>query len=108
MAAASCRIQMLTDTVETAAPAALGGVRTAHRLEALLKQAGRALDSVEHGTKVKANIRKGRRALRSFQTLVESGLKRRRGAIEPAIGQLMLGLAADTTESFGEIQASGR
>jgi hypothetical protein len=108
MAAASCRLQMLTDAVETAAPTALGGARTAHRLEALLKQAGRALDSVERGRKVKASLRRGRRALNGFEALVHSGLKRKRGAIEPAIGQLLLGLVADTTQSFGEVQAGVR
>jgi hypothetical protein len=105
MAAASCRIQMLTDTVETAAPTALGDARTAHRLEALLKQAERALGSVERGTKVKASLRRGKRALNGFEALVHSGLKRKHGAIEPAIGKLLLGLAADTTTTFGELQA---
>jgi hypothetical protein len=108
MAAASCRIQMLTDTLDASTPTALGGARTAHRLRALLKQANRALDSVERGTKVKASLRSGRRALDSFEALVHSGLKRKRGAIEPAIGELLLGLAADTTNSLGALQASAR
>src|SRR4029077_6948595 len=68
LAAASCRIQMLADTVESAPPTILGGARTAHRLEALLKQVDLSLNSVEHGTKVKASLRKGRHALNSFET----------------------------------------
>ena len=99
---------MLADTVESAPPTILGGARTAHRLEALLKQVDRALNSVEHGTKVKASLRKGRHALNSFETLVHSGLKRKRGAIEPAIGQLILELAADTTTTFAEMQTRVR
>ena len=96
---------MLTDTVETTAPTALGGSRTVHRLDALLKQADHALDSVEHGTKVKASLRKTRRALNSFEVLVHIGLKRKRGAIEPEVGQFILGLATNATPSIGEMQA---
>jgi hypothetical protein len=96
---------MLTDTVETTAPTALGGSRTAHRLDALLKQADHALDSVERGTKVKASLRKTRHALGSFESLVRSGLKRKRGAIEPQIGQVILRLVTDATTSIGEMQA---
>ena len=103
--AASCGIQMLTDTVQTTAPTALGGSRTAHRLDVLLKQADQALDSVERGTKVKASLRKTRRALGSFESLVRNGLKRKRGAIEPQVGQVILGLVTDATTSIGEMQA---
>jgi hypothetical protein len=103
--AASCSIQLLTDTVETTTPTALGGSRTAHRLGALLKQADHALDSVEHGTRVKASLRKTRRALNTFEVLVHIGLKRQRGAIEPEVGQLILRLAVNATTSIGEMQA---
>ncbi len=104
MDAASCGIQMLTDTVETTVPTALGGSRTVHRLEALLRQANRALDAVEHGTKVKANLGKTRRALSRFEALVHIGLKRKRGAIDPQVGQLILGLATNATTSIGETE----
>jgi len=106
MDAASCVIQMLTDTVQNTAPAALGGSRTEHRLEALLRQADHALSSVEHGTKVKANLGKTRRALNRFETSVHVGLKRKRGAIAPEVGQNILGLAGNATTSIGEIQAT--
>ena len=105
MDVASCGIQLLTNTVGTTAPSALGGSRTAHRLEALLRQANHALDSVEHGTKVKANLSRTRRALNRFEALVHSGLKRKHGAIEPEVGQLILGLATNATASIGEVQA---
>src|SRR5262245_15235536 len=105
MDAASCGIQMLTNTVQTTAPSALGGSRTAHRLEALLRQANHALDSVEHGKKVKTNLGKTRRALNRFEALVRTGLKRKHGAIEPEAGQLILGLATNATASVGEMQA---
>ena len=105
MDAASCVIQMLTDTVQNTAPAALGGSRTEHRLEALLRQADHALSSVEHGTKVKANLGKTRRALNRFEALVHTGLKRKHGAIGPEVGQLILGLATNATTSVGEVQA---
>jgi hypothetical protein len=36
---------------------------------------------------------------------VRSGLKRKRGAIEPQVGQVILGLATDATRSIGEMQA---
>ena len=104
MDAASCVIQMLTDTVQNTAPAALGGSRTEHRLEALLRQADHALGSVEHGTKVKANLGKTRRALNRFEALVHTGLKRKHGAIEPEVGQTILGMAGNATTSIGEIQ----
>jgi hypothetical protein len=104
MDAASCGIQTLTNTVETTAPAALGGSRTAHRLEALLRQANHALDSVEHGTKVKANLGKTRRALNRFEALMRIGLKRKRGAIDPQVGQIILGLATNATTSIGEME----
>jgi len=105
MDAASCGIQMLTNTVETTAPAAVGGSRTAHRLEALLRQANHALDSAEHGKKAKANLGKTRRALNRFEALVRIGLKRKHGAIEPEAGQLILHLATNATASVGEVQA---
>ena len=105
MDAASCGIQLLTNTVETTAPSVLGGSRTAHRLEALLRQANRALESVEHGTKVKANLGKMRRALNRFDALVHAGLKRKHGAIEPEVGQFILRLATNATASIGEVQA---
>jgi hypothetical protein len=104
MDAASCGIQMLTDTVATTAPTALGGSRTVHRLEALLRQADRALDAVEHGTKVKPNLGKTRRALDRFEALVRIGLKRKRGAIEPEVGQIILRLATNATTSIGEME----
>jgi hypothetical protein len=104
MDAASCGIQMLTDTVETTAPTALGGPRTVHRLEAVLRQADRTLDAVDHGTKVKANLGKTRRALNRFEALVRIGLKRKRGAIDPQIGQLILRLATNATTSIGEME----
>jgi hypothetical protein len=104
MDAASCDIQTLTNTVEATAPAALGGSRTAHRLEALLRRANHALDSAEHGKKVKANLGKTRRALNRFEALVHTGLKRKHGAIEPEVGQLILGLATNATASIGEVQ----
>ena len=106
MDAASCGIQTLTNTVETTAPTALGGLRTVHRLEALLRQANHALDSAEHGKKVKANLGKTRRALNRFEALVQSGLRRKHGAIEPEVGQLILRLAANATASIGEVQAT--
>jgi hypothetical protein len=105
MDAASCGIQMLTATVETTAPTALGGSRTVHRLEALLRKANHALDSAEHGTKVKANLGRTRRALNGFEALVHVGLKRKRGAIEPGVGQIILGFATNATRSIGEMQA---
>ena len=106
MAAASCGIQVLTDTVETTAPTALGGSRTVHRLEALLRQANRALDAVEHGTKAKANLGKTRRALNHFEALVHVGLKRKRGAIDPQVGQAVLDLATNATTSIGEMEVT--
>ena len=106
MDAASCGILTLTNTVETTAPSALGGSRTAHRLEALLHQANHALDSVEHGKKVKANLGRTRRALNQFEALVRTGLKRKHGAIEPEAGQLILGLATNATASVGEVQGT--
>jgi hypothetical protein len=92
--------------VETTASAALGGSRTAHQLEALLHQANHALDSAEHGKKVKTNLGRTRRALNRFETLVRTGLKRKHGAIEPEAGQLILGLATNATASIGEVQAT--
>ena len=106
MDAASCGIQMLTNNVETKAPAAVGGSRTAHRLEALLRQANHALDSAEHGKKAKANLGKTRRALNRFEALVHTGLGRKHGAIEPDVGQLILGLATNATASVGEVQGT--
>src|SRR5262249_38642231 len=106
MDAASCGIHTLTNTVETAAPTALGGSRTVHRLEALLRKANHALDSVEHGTKVKANLGKARRALNRFEALVHTGLKRKHDPIEPEGGQLILGLATNATASIGVVQAT--
>jgi hypothetical protein len=90
--------------VETTAPTALGGSRTVHRLEALLRQANRALDAVEHGTKVKPNLGKTRRALDRFEALVGIGLQRKRGAIEPEVGQIILRLATNATTSIGEME----
>jgi hypothetical protein len=105
MDAASCGLQTLTNAVETTAPTALGGSRTAHRLEALLRQANHALDSAEQGKKVKANLGRTRRALNRFEALVHAGLKRKHGAIGPEVGQLILGLATNATASVGEVQA---
>jgi len=99
---------MLTDTVATTTPLAWGGARTAHRLDALLKQAERALGSVERGAKVKSNLRKARRALNTFEATIHNGLKRKHGAIEPAVGQFVLGLATDASTSIGEMQARVR
>jgi len=77
-----------------------------HRLEALLRHANHALDSVEHGTKVKANLGKARRALNRFEALMHTGLKRKHDPIEPEVGQLILGLATNATTSIGEVQAT--
>lgn len=105
-AAAACRIGALSDTLGVSPPEALGGKATARRLTALLGRATRFLDLAGRGTNARGNLRKARRQLKSFDKQVQRGLKRRRGPIDAALGEVILGLAKDAMNDVGVIQAS--
>jgi hypothetical protein len=106
--AASCRIDVLAETLGTTSPDVLGGKGSARRLGALLERANRFLDLAEGGTKTKANLRRARRKLKAFEKTVERGLKRKRGAIDGPLGEFILGLARDATNDVGVAQSKLR
>lgn len=106
--AATCRIGTLTDTLGTSSPDALGGKATAKRLNALLDRTNRFLDLAAGNVKVKVNLRKARQQLKVFEKAVERGLERKRGSIEPELGEIILGLAKDATNDVEVVQAKLR
>jgi hypothetical protein len=87
---ASCLVLMLSSTLETSTTAQLGGARTKHRLNTLLKSANRSLESARSGKRVTAKLLTARRKLGSFEHVVEQALHRKRGALDPQVGQLIL------------------
>jgi hypothetical protein len=87
---ASCLVQMLSSTLETGTPAELGGARTKRRLNTLLKSADHYLDAARSGKRVTAKLRSARRKLNSFEHVVQQAMQRKRGPLDPQIGQLIL------------------
>jgi hypothetical protein len=81
---------MLSSTLETSTSAELGGARTKRRLTTLLKSANRSLEAARSGKRVTAKLRTAHRKLYSFQQVVQQALQRKRGALDPHIGQLIL------------------
>jgi hypothetical protein len=103
--AASCRIDALAETLGTTSPDVLGGKGSARRLSALLDRANRFLGLAERGSKAKANLRRARRKLKTFEKVVQRGLKRKHGAIDRPLGEFILGLARDATNDVGVAQS---
>ena len=87
---ASCLVGMLSSTLETSTSAELPGARTKRRLTTLLKSANRSLEAARSGKRVTAKLRTAHRKLDSFQQVVQQALQRKRGALDPHIGQLIL------------------
>ena len=81
---------MLSSTLETSTTAQLGGALTKRRLNGLLKSANRSLESARSGKRVTAKLLTARRKLGSFEHVVEQALHRKRGALDPQVGQLIL------------------
>ncbi len=106
--AASCRIGVLSKTLGAAAPEVLGGRTSARRLNLLVGRANRFLHSAAGGANPKGNLRKARGQLRSFEKAVQRGLKRKRAAIEPELGGLLLALVKDAANDVVLTQASVR
>ncbi len=106
--AAACRVGTLAETVGTSGPDALGGKATAKRLTSMLSRADRFLVRAEGSAKPKVDLRKARQQLKAFARAVQRGLKRKRGAIEPELGEFILGLARDATNDVGVAQAKLR
>ena len=87
---ASCLVGMLSSTLETSTSAELPGARTKRRLTTLLESANRSLEAARSGKRVTAKLRTAHRKLDSFQQVVQQALQRKRGALDPHIGQLIL------------------
>jgi hypothetical protein len=95
--------------VGTSPADALGGKASARRLNAFLGRTSRFLDlAAGGGARVKVNLRKARQQLKAFERAVERGLKRKRGAIDAELGELILALARDATNDVGVAQAKLR
>ena len=102
---ASCLVQMLNSTLETSTPAELGGARTKRRLNTLLKSADHYLDAARSGKRVTAKLRSARRKLNSFEHVVQQAMQRKRGPLNPQIGQLILDVVSGAASEI-EVAAS--
>ena len=103
---ASCLVQMLSSTLETSTAAQLGGTRTKRRLNTLLESANRSLKSARSGKRVTAKLRTARRKLSSFEHVVQQALQRKRGPLDPQIGQLILGVVSGAASEIDVAAAS--
>jgi hypothetical protein len=103
---ASCLVQMLSSTLETSTTAQLGGARTRHRLNTLLESANRSLESARSGKRMTAKLRTASRKLGSFEHVVQQALHRKRGALDPQIGQLILGVVSGAASESDVAAAS--
>lgn len=105
---APCLVDALASTLAVSSIDELGGKVTARRLKALAGRADTLLDSAASGAKVKVNLRKARRELRSLERVVRQGLRRKRGTIDAAVGGVILGLAHDATNDVEVMRAQIR
>lgn len=108
VAGASCWVQRLDATLQATSPDELGGARTSKRLGALVRNATRYLDSADRGVKVKANLRRAHRQLKAFEHIVQQAMKRKRGPLDPDIGQRILGAVTGADSQIDVAVASGR
>ncbi len=108
VAGASCWVQQLSTTLQTTSPDELGGARTSKRLGALVRNATQYLDSADRGVKVKANLRRAHRKLKAFEHVVQQAMKRKRGPLDPQIGQLILGAVTGADSEIDVAVASGQ
>jgi len=97
---------MLSSTLETSTAAQLGGARTKRRLNTLLESANRSLESARSGKRVAAKLRTARRKLGSFEHVVQQALHRKRGPLDPQIGQLILGVVSGAASEIDVAAAS--
>jgi hypothetical protein len=99
---------MLNSTLETSTPAQLGGARTKHRLNTLLKGANRSLDAARNGKRVATKLRTARRKLNSFEHVVEQALQRKKGPLDPQIGKLILGVVSGAASEIDVAAAASQ
>src|SRR5262249_39279661 len=106
--AASCWMQELSATMQATPPEDLGGARTSKRVGAFVRNATHSLDSAHRGVNVKANLRRARRKLKAFEHLVQQAMKRKRGPLDPEIGQSILGAVTGADSEIDVAVAAGQ
>jgi hypothetical protein len=98
---------MLSSTLATSTPAELGGARTKRRLNTLLRSANHYLEAARSGKRVTAKLQTARRKLNSFEHVVRQALERKRGPLDPQIGQLILDVVSGAASEI-DVAATGQ
>ena len=99
-----CRLQLLSDTLQTQSADALGGPKSARQLKAKVAQSLRLVNTARTKRKPTPMLRRAKQALNGFRTLAKRGMRRHR--IDGTLGGQLVDLAGETAGLIDVLRAN--
>jgi hypothetical protein len=99
-----CRLQILSDMLQSQSPDALGGPKSARQLKAKLAQSLHLVNTARTKRKPAPMLRRAKQALNSFRALAKRGMRRHR--IDGDLGGQLVDLAAQTAGLLDALRAN--
>lgn len=99
-----CRLQILSDVLQSQSSDALGGPRSARQLKAKVAQSLRLVITARTKRKPTPMLRRAKQALDGFRTLAKRGMRRHR--IDGDLGGQLIGLAGETAGLIDSLRAN--
>ncbi len=99
-----CRLQILSDMLQSQSSDALGGPKSARQLKAKVAQSLRLVNTARTKRKPTPMLRRAKQALNGFRTLAKRGMRRHR--IDAALGGQLVDLAGETAGLIDVLRAN--
>jgi hypothetical protein len=99
-----CRLQILTDVLQSQSSDALGGPRSARQLKAKVAQSLRFVNMARTKRKPALTLRRAKQAINGFRALAKRGMRRHK--IDDGFGGQLVGLASETAALIEALRAN--
>lgn len=99
-----CRLQILSDMLQSQSSDALGGPKSARQLKAKVAQSLRLVNTARTKRKPTPVLRRAKQALNGFRTLAKRGMRRHR--IDGTLGGQLVDLAGETAGLIDVLRAN--